>query len=85
MRRSGLDKGIVNIDANYINYIQSNPKLVLSAEGIVQPHDPVGDKHSTILQPLLSQRPVVQPKWVLLLPWVQGGAVPHLSDLQVPE
>ena len=25
----GLDKDIVNISENYINYIQSNPKIVL--------------------------------------------------------
>ena len=30
----GLDKDIVNINANYINYIQSNPKIVLFAEDL---------------------------------------------------
>ena len=29
-----LDKDIVNINENYINYIQSNPKLVLSVEDL---------------------------------------------------
>ena len=28
----GLDKDIVNMNENYINYIQSNPKLALSVE-----------------------------------------------------
>ena len=31
---AGLDKDIVDINANYINYIQSNPKLVLSVEDL---------------------------------------------------
>ena len=31
---AGLDKDIVNINENYINYIQSNPKLVLSVEDL---------------------------------------------------
>ena len=30
----GLDKDIVNINENYINYIQSNPNLVLSVEDL---------------------------------------------------
>ena len=30
----GLDKDIVNIDENYINYIQSNPKLVKTVENL---------------------------------------------------
>ena len=29
-----LDKDIVNINENYINYIQSNPKLLLSVEDL---------------------------------------------------
>ena len=32
--RAGLDKYIVNINENYINYIQSNPKRVLSVEDL---------------------------------------------------
>ena len=31
---AGLYKDIVNINENYINYIQSNPKLVLSVEDL---------------------------------------------------
>ena len=30
----GLDKDIVNINENYINYIQSNPKLVRTVDEI---------------------------------------------------
>ena len=32
----GLDKDIVNINENYINYIQSIPKLVLTMEKLTE-------------------------------------------------
>ena len=38
---------------------------------------------TSISQPILSKRTELRPKWVLLLPWIQGGGVPHFSYMLV--
>ena len=58
---TGLDKDIVNINANYINYIQSNPKLVLSVEDLAVADTGTTGHYRTLNSPCCNKRKAIHP------------------------
>ena len=57
----GLDKNIVNINANYINYIQSNPKLVLSVEDLALADTGTTGHYLTLNSPCINKLKAIYP------------------------
>ena len=58
---AGLDKDIVNINENYINYIQSNPKLVLSVEDLAVADTGTTGHYLTLNSPFCNKRKAIHP------------------------
>ena len=57
----GVDKDIVNINENSINYIQSNPKLVLSVEDLAVADTGTTGHCLTLNTPCINKRKAVHP------------------------
>ena len=57
----GLDKDIVNISENYINYIQSKPKLVLSVEDLAVADTGTTGHYPTLNLPLSKKIKAIHP------------------------
>ena len=58
---AGLDKDIVDINENYINYIQSNPKLVISVEELALADTGTTGHYPTLDSPCSNKQKAVHP------------------------
>ena len=58
---AGLDKDLFNMNENYINYIQSNPKLVLSVEDTSVADTGTTENCLTLNSPCTNKRKAIHP------------------------
>ena len=56
-----LDKDIVNINENYVNYIQCNPKLVLSVEDLAAEDTVTTGRYLTLDSPCSNKQKAFHP------------------------